>query len=368
MNSVRVPIAALVGLVLLATAGFMSLSTDSDRWLSALYTLAFVALLAAAVAARSHRGDAGAFWFGFAAVGWIFWFIGLGNYYLFNTILIKSIHNILKPPTNLEEVGKYGNRLITANILFMLSLAFVAGLAIVVSKRLSEARARRPITSEKRTRFRWLSPRTVLIWATCTLAVLTLVGTISYLDQPQVTYFPDPVDEEEKDLDAGAVDTGTKLLRAMREPSLRALSQTDPTAIAYRFLWINWSGHPVAVRITKREENIRLNFFVLDGGARYAGPVAVQKTFRLSHAQWDELVLRVEKTGFWSMSASADEEPSRVSWGGLLVMEGVRSGQYHAVDRSGPDRSEFSALCGHMLDLSGFGYQSAWGGAGSGFR
>ena len=61
----------LVGFLGLALAGLRSGSND---WFKSLYTLTFITLLYGAIAAQYP----GAFWYGFAVVGWAYFLIGFG--------------------------------------------------------------------------------------------------------------------------------------------------------------------------------------------------------------------------------------------------------------------------------------------------
>jgi hypothetical protein len=390
VSSVRNLIVGLVWAVLFAAAGFMTLRSGSNAWLSALYTLATVALLAAPVAARFSRGAAGAFWFGFTVVGWGFWLLGLGvspvtdpgadgsttslqtNDYLLTTAAIKSVRNTLKPPANLAEVGHYGTDLAAGYLLLTVCFAFAGGfVALALQRLVPYGPSRPPGDSESQAAPRKRTVRVLVAVLLSAVSTLLLIGVVRYLDPPHPSYFPDSVSDENTGLYSGVLKAARKSFVAMREPSLWELSRKNPSVSAYRFLWVDWSGHPIAVRVTRREDETTLILVVLDGiHGEKPGSVAVRKVLRVSPAQWNDLTQRLEKAGFWSMSTRLDEEETRRYRAGQLVLEGTRSGRYHAAQR--PDdggKSEFSALGRHMLDLTGFGPEAAGGGyAGSGFR
>lgn len=65
----RVSVAALMGFILLVALGAAGLTSESELWCSALYSLSLVALTFAAVVAIVRRGVDRAFWLGFALFG-----------------------------------------------------------------------------------------------------------------------------------------------------------------------------------------------------------------------------------------------------------------------------------------------------------
>jgi hypothetical protein len=91
----RLSILGLMAVVAIIAVGFSAMRSGSDPWFRAVYTMTVVVLLAAAIAARSR----GAFWFGFASVGWGYFLLGLGS--TFNTMDSNSLadrapnHNLL---------------------------------------------------------------------------------------------------------------------------------------------------------------------------------------------------------------------------------------------------------------------------------
>ena len=70
----RFGITALMGLVLFVAVGLVALRSGSNDWFTLVYTLTFIALIYAAIAAR-YRGP---FWHGFAVAGWGYFVVGFG--------------------------------------------------------------------------------------------------------------------------------------------------------------------------------------------------------------------------------------------------------------------------------------------------
>lgn len=74
MRKSRVTIASLLGLILLCGIFLAGLRSGSNDWVKLTYSLTFLSLVYAAIAAR-YRG---AFWYGFAVAGWAYFVIGFG--------------------------------------------------------------------------------------------------------------------------------------------------------------------------------------------------------------------------------------------------------------------------------------------------
>ena len=144
----------------------------------------------------------------------------------------------------------------------------------------------------------------------------------------------------------------------MGEPPLWKLSRDDAGATGYRFLWLPSEGPLVAVRIMRTREGVVLHLVQLDGASVYApGVVAINKEDLLSAEQWDGLSVSIARARFWEM-------PTRDERSGLdgeqFIVEGVRRGEYHIVDRWTPEMGGFRRLCRHMVDLSGLDVGPSW--------
>lgn len=74
MNRNRVTIANLLLLILFLSMVFAGLRSASNDWFKLIYSLTFLVLVYAAIAAR-YRGP---FWHGFAVAGWAYFIIGFG--------------------------------------------------------------------------------------------------------------------------------------------------------------------------------------------------------------------------------------------------------------------------------------------------
>lgn len=173
-------------------------------------------------------------------------------------------------------------------------------------------------------------------------------------------YFPDLVFEKEKDDNDFSVEWYSQHLKAMKEPSLWRLSQKDRSATVYRFLWLPTFDHPVSVRIIKSTDSIEARVVKLGGmGGYQPGKIAVRKRTKLSKEQWEEFKRRLDKSKFWTLPTKDQEEFGND--GDQLIVEGVKGGKYHIVDRWSPDSGAYFELCQSMLlDLSGIDVRKVW--------
>ena len=96
----------------------------------------------------------------------------------------------------------------------------------------------------------------------------------------------------------------------------------------------------------------------LTGAGGYApGEVAINREVMLSPEQWEGLSAFISKARLWEL-------PTRDGPAGLdgeqLIVEGVRRGEYHVVDRWSPETGDFRRLCRHMVDLAGLDVGPSW--------
>ncbi len=70
MGRLRISIAGSMSLVALAAIEVAALRSAEDGWVDTCRFVTVIALVLATFLARNRRGEEGAFWFGFAAVGW----------------------------------------------------------------------------------------------------------------------------------------------------------------------------------------------------------------------------------------------------------------------------------------------------------
>ncbi|MFI5456796.1 MAG: hypothetical protein ACHRXM_15220, partial [Isosphaerales bacterium] len=318
-------------------------------------------LMLAVIVARFRRGDEKAFWFGFAVFGWGFFLLGLGPWMnplgdseerlsgnlnpslLTSRLVLFLVPRLRKETEDLEAIQKITvNTVGIAHLLITLTLAICGGLIAALVRR-----RRGKITAVK------------ALSILAGLAVITAFASSSYSARQPAPFFP--LLDEKKDLSPFDELWYSKHLYAMAEPSLWKLSQRDRDATVYRLLWLPSFHHPVSVRIARTAEGAKLHVRVLDGKGGYEpGRVAIDRNITLADEERKNLDRYLERASFWTMSTRPADDGG-VEDGDQLIVEGIRGGTYHVVDRQMPDPA-YEKLCRHMLDLTGLDVQKAWDG------
>src|SRR5262245_20629715 len=141
MSGFRISISALLSLTMFSGLIFGALRSGATIWFQSIYTLTFVILLFAAIAAR-YRG---AFWYGFAIVGWAYFVVGFGPWigrerdaYSRNEGLLMS--SISETSRRLFDYSQYSpaieekdhNRVGVCQIGLTVPLALVGGIVAVM--------------------------------------------------------------------------------------------------------------------------------------------------------------------------------------------------------------------------------------------
>jgi hypothetical protein len=357
MKRLQVSILALVLIIVACAMAFTALKTASDLWYGALYTFTMVLLLAAVIAARFRRGNEKAFWFGFAVFGWAFFVVGLGPWpgqgvdegegmgIALNQNLLTSRAILFLVPHLRITTNEFGaidritrNTIGIAHLLVTVTIAVGGGaIAILIRRR----------------RGKLVSVKSLTVLAG--LAVTTAFASSMAFARPAAKFFTYSV------IGVGDFHVArySKQLAAMGAPSLSTLAARDRNAIVYRLLWLPSFHHPVCVRIDRTGAEVKLRVKVLDGKGGYdPGQIAIDKGIILSADQVTELDRHLERTAFWTMPTTVRID-GMVHDGDQLIVEGIRQGTYHAVNRVLPDQP-FTKLCGAILDLTGLGIRPTW--------
>jgi hypothetical protein len=100
----------------------------------------------------------------------------------------------------------------------------------------------------------------------------------------------------------------------------------------------------------------------LDGEGGYEpGRIATKKTVKLSPAHWERIANHLAKADFWALPTSKREPFGELPVDGdFLIVEGVRDGKYHRVERHSPSGGNFVDLCRAMLFMSGIDVRNLW--------
>ncbi|MGA2119249.1 MAG: hypothetical protein ABSH56_31415 [Bryobacteraceae bacterium] len=144
-------------------------------------------------------------------------------------------------------------------------------------------------------------------------------------------------------------------LKALHEPSLWELSR-DPRAEAYRFLWLRSFHHPIVVRLVVRSSGsgwIHVGI-TNDKGGNEPGRMMRRQVSWLTKTKTQSLLAAFESADFWNLPtlAVAEQGAARVD-GAQWVLEGVRGGRYHVVDRFCPDAGDPARAIGALALMLG---------------
>jgi hypothetical protein len=181
----------------------------------------------------------------------------------------------------------------------------------------------------------------------------------------QEPYFPDlvfhPADKEDN---AFVDDITSAQLRALNEPSLWKKSQTDREATVYRFLWLGTSEHPTCVRITRVGDVATMH---ISRHNQHPGnlnqtevhpKVIVDREIKLTLKQWDDIVDRLESVKFWS---APTDIKVMIADGDRLLIEGIKDGKYHVVDRHRSiTKEDYEPLFRMVLEIAGPDFVESW--------
>ena len=173
----------------------------------------------------------------------------------------------------------------------------------------------------------------------CSVFVLFVVAQFA---SPQ-TYFPQNILSTTAARSEARSDVYSKFLRSFHEPSLFELAQKDQLAEAYRFLWLREYDHPVVIRFAVKPNGTGWFYRRVESGTGLSQPGRITD-YGMSYSwksRTNSFRQLLESTGFWNLRP-ADESSagSTTSCTAHWIIEAVRNGQYHVVDRCSPDMTD----------------------------
>jgi hypothetical protein len=138
-------------------------------------------------------------------------------------------------------------------------------------------------------------------------------------------------------------------LRAMSEKSLLDIS--DAETETYRFLWLRTADEPVFVRVERRGDEIKLFTKELDGlGGFDPGEVLRSDEIGVRPQEFGEFLTRLAAADYWNLPTENKEGGND---GAEWILEGVKYGRYHVVERWSPESGAYREACLYLLKLSG---------------
>jgi len=163
------------------------------------------------------------------------------------------------------------------------------------------------------------------------------------------TYFPAGVLEEKPDPQHFTEQWYSKELKLLTEPSLWELSKTQKSE-TYRFLWLR-SFHPgIAIRIDLKSDGSSVATIKIDNerGKGFPTKLVKSRILKLTEDQTQFFLDRVSDAKFWSLTTLDKDELIHVD-GAHWVVEGIKDGEYHVVDRWSPTAGPIHDLGTYML-------------------
>jgi len=143
-------------------------------------------------------------------------------------------------------------------------------------------------------------------------------------------------------------------LRALKEPSLWDSSKSQKLQ-TYRFLWLRTFDRPISVRLDVQQDGTSLlTTKITNGQGGYKpGKLVVNKSRKLTKDQTTWFLERMEEVSFWKLASF--EKPYEIGPNGEKVdligvdgaewiVEGVKDGKYHVVDRWSPEKGPVRVL------------------------
>lgn len=171
---------------------------------------------------------------------------------------------------------------------------------------------------------------------------LAVLGTTSTTTLGQTRYFPPRSLDEDARGDEFLSQWYSDELRTLDEPSLWELSKSKKEE-SYRFLWLRTFHHPIAVRIDiKADGSSQLTVKMTSGtgGFRPGHLVRNSKSF-LTKEQTDSFLEKIKQHKFWELTPT--REPGGND-GAEWILEGIKNGTYHTVDRWTPQDGPVRAI------------------------
>jgi hypothetical protein len=153
------------------------------------------------------------------------------------------------------------------------------------------------------------------------------------VSRPPIKYFPDSSLDLRRD--HFKRDWYSAQLNALQEPSLYQMVKVSNSE-SYRFLWLRTFHHPVAVRIDVKPDGTgMLTAKISTGAGGYRpGVISENRSQLLNKEQISTFLAKVDDVQFWKAPNPVNDQ--RGADGSQWIIEGLKNGRYHVVDRWSP--------------------------------
>ena len=122
----------------------------------------------------------------------------------------------------------------------------------------------------------------------------------------------------------------------------------------YRFTWLRSFDEPVVIRVENKDESIRLFVKMINNNRIYkAEEILINDTIVLSTFQWTELNEKLNKIDFWNIDPIENTNGSMGTDGAQWILEGLKDGEYHMIDRWNGKNKVTGEVCLYLLQISG---------------
>ncbi len=173
---------------------------------------------------------------------------------------------------------------------------------------------------------------------------------IDAVDSKDVSYFPSGIFDVNAQQNQFTVNWYSKHLVAMNEPPL--MSSLSKDSERYRFLWLRSFHRPVAVRLWRSGDETFLTVKQLDGAGGYEpGKLITNETRAITEEEREVFSQFLEQSCYWKLPT--EDSGLAGADGAQWILEGVKEGRYHIVDRWSPKSGNYREACLYLLKLAG---------------
>ncbi|HEO65816.1 MAG TPA: hypothetical protein ENI73_08090 [Spirochaetes bacterium] len=140
----------------------------------------------------------------------------------------------------------------------------------------------------------------------------------------------------------------SEVLKRMNEPILYTL--IDKNIETYRFTLIPSFYPALSIRVYQSgEKKVLIVKELSEAGGYDLGELKHNVERQLLKKEWQNILVHVKRSSYWFLKTKIDDLGFD---GEEWIMEGVKSGKYHVVDRWSLDEGSYRDFCDYLLKLS----------------